>query len=165
MFARLTVWREKKWNEKRIDSELGLLLFCSVPARDTEPTVYRTLTGERGELKNLKVVLQRSPIAKQKLLRKATQETDSAKRTLDFDKNSRSFGSLDQYQSSRSFDQGARKPGRNTRAALRTESESEVSGYEREKDEGSLEVYSWLDTSRSWFYFSLNVLFMLVTRC
>ncbi|XP_078358086.1 uncharacterized protein LOC144642868 isoform X2 [Oculina patagonica] len=119
----------------------------SVPAPGTESTVYRTLTGERGELKNLKVVLQRSPIAKQKLLRKATEETNSAKRNLDFEKNSRPSGSLDQYRSSRRFDQGARKPSRNTRAALRTESESEESGYEKAKEESSSEVYSWIDKS------------------
>jgi len=114
------------------------------------PSVYRTLTGERGELKNLKVVLQRSPVAKQKLLRKATQETESAKRSLAFEKDSRPSGSLDQCRSSGSSDQDSRKPSRNTRAALRTESESEESGYVREKEESSsAEVYSWLDASRS----------------
>ena len=98
----------------------------------------------------MKVVLQSSPIAKQKLLRKATQETDSGKRSLAFEKALRPSGIPDQYRSSRSSDQDSRKPSRNTRAALRTESESEESGYVREKEESSsTEVYSWLDASRS----------------
>ena len=86
--------------------------------------MYRTLTGERGELKNLKVVLQRSPIAKQKLLRKAAKEAASAKRNLDFEQNSRP---------SQSLDQGARKLDRNTRAARTTKPESEESGYIRKR--------------------------------
>jgi len=95
-------------------------------------------------------VLERSPVVKQKLLQKATQEAESVKRSLAFEKDSRPSGSLDRCRSSRSSDQDSRKPSRNTRAALRTESESEESGHVREKEESSsAEVYSWLDASRS----------------
>ena len=102
-------------------------------------------------------MLQRSPLAREKLRQKANQPTDSAKRNLDFEKTVRSSRSLDQYVrplagSSGSFDQGLRKVGTNTRAALRTESEGERSGYENEKEEDSSQVYSWLDSARSLYF-------------
>ena len=120
---------------------------CSVPAGGANK-VYRTVAGEKGELKNLQVVLQRSPMARQKLHRKATQESYSAKRNLDFDANLAPSGSLDQCSSSRSFDRGSRKPSRNTKGAPRADPESEESGYEKDKEVGSPGVYSWLDMSR-----------------
>lgn len=102
----------------------------------------------------MKIVLQRSPLAKEKLPRKANQATDSAKRNLDFTTDIRPSESLDQYvrplaSGSRSFDQGSRTHGRRNRAALRTETEGEYSGYENSEEGNSSQVYSWLDSSRS----------------
>ena len=120
--------------------------------------IYKTLSGERGHLKNLKVFLQRSPLAERKILEKANQPSESGKKNLDFGKKVSPSGRTGKIGTLKGFHQssteGARKHTRTTRAAIRTESESERSGYEREVDE---EVCSWLDSSRS-----LSVFFFLL---
>ncbi|PFX19601.1 uncharacterized protein LOC111337960 isoform X2 [Stylophora pistillata] len=120
--------------------------FRSVPAGGVN-TVYRTLSGERGELKDLRVVLQRSPLARQILQQKDTPTSDSGKRNLDFETRSAASGSPNQHSSSRSFDRGPRKPSRNTKGASRAESESNENGYGKNERDGSPSVHNWLETS------------------
>lgn len=145
----LLIQVDQKYNH----SELRLLFFSPGPC-----AIYRTLSGERGQLKNLKVFLQRSPLAERKILEKANQPPESGKKNLDFEKNVSPSGQTGKIGKFKGFHQssaeGARKHTRTTRAAVRTESESERSGYEREVDE---EVCSGLDSSRS-----LSVFFFLL---
>lgn len=101
-------------------------------------------------MKDLRVVLQRSPLARQKLLQKDTSTSDSAsaKRNLDFETSCATSGIFDQHGSSRSFDRGSRKPSRDTKGASRAESESEETVYEKNERETSPSVLNWLETSR-----------------
>ncbi|XP_044173232.1 uncharacterized protein LOC114961056 isoform X2 [Acropora millepora] len=101
------------------------------------------------KLKTLKVVLERSPLVKDKLLERATQQIDLAKRNLDFnssgkpDRNVRLLAS-----SSRSLNQGSRTRGGKEGAAIRSDSGSETTGTQPQNDAEGSSGHSWLDPTR-----------------
>lgn len=97
----------------------------------------------------MKVVLERSPLVKDKLLERATQQIDLAKRNLDFnssgkpDRNVRLLAS-----SSRSLNQGSRTRGGKEGAAIRSDSGSETTGTQPQNDAEGSSGHSWLDPTR-----------------
>lgn len=97
----------------------------------------------------MKVVLERSPLVKDKLIERATQQIDLAKRNLDFnssgkpDRNVRLLAS-----SSRSLNQGSRTRGGKEGAALRSDSGSESTGTQSQIDAEGSSGHSWLDPTR-----------------
>ena len=95
------------------------------------------------------MVLERSPLVKDKLLERATQQIDLAKRNLDFnssgkpDRNVRLLAS-----SSRSLNQGSRTRGGKEGAAIRSDSGSETTGTQPQNDAEGSSGHSWLDPTR-----------------
>ena len=105
----------------------------------------------------MKVVLERSPLAKEKLLQRAIRQTDSAKKNLDFEENLKSSVIPDRYvrplaSSSRSFNQDSRTRGGKKGAAVRSDSESELSVYEHRKEDEGSSAYSWIDSTRFLYF-------------
>lgn len=135
---------------------------CQGPSSSTQASHSRIQNAGRSvtsspsrakpKLKNLKVVLERSPLAKEKLLQRAIRQTDSAKKNLDFEENLKSSVIPDRYvrplaSSSRSFNQDSRTRGGKKGAAVRSDSESELSVYEHRKEDEGSSAYSWIDST------------------